>query len=132
MQIEGRVAFGSRAWEVFRELDALRHGLPVDVYIYASHATPPGPLEVSWVGRYMGHVESVGGAHPDGMRFRPPSTLKYSSDNIGHWAVFWELESLDELPPKARLKMTDFTGYGKPKRYAQPFVPEGPILIEHP
>jgi hypothetical protein len=31
---EGRVAFGSRAWELFRELDSLRKGLPVDVYVY--------------------------------------------------------------------------------------------------
>ena len=40
IHVEGRVAFGSRAWEVFRELDALRKGDPVDVYIYASHAEP--------------------------------------------------------------------------------------------
>jgi hypothetical protein len=33
-ECEGRVAFGSRAWEVFRKLDALREGMPVDVFIY--------------------------------------------------------------------------------------------------
>ena len=32
---EGKVAFGSRAWEVFRELDQIRKGEPVDVLIYA-------------------------------------------------------------------------------------------------
>lgn len=132
IHVEGRVAFGSRAWEVFRELDALRKGHSLDVYIYASHADPPGPLEASWHGLYIGHVESVGGAHPAGMQFRPPSTSKYPSDNIGHWAIFWELNALEPVPAKARLKVTDLTGYGKPKRYSQPFVPEGPILIEHP
>lgn len=34
---EGKVAFGSRKWDTFRQLDALREGMPVDVYIYASH-----------------------------------------------------------------------------------------------
>lgn len=35
---QGKVAFGSRAWEIFRKLDELRNGQPVDVYIYASHS----------------------------------------------------------------------------------------------
>jgi hypothetical protein len=122
--VEGKVAFGSRAWEVFRELDALRQGLPVEVYIYASHASPPGALEASWIGRYIGHVESAGGAHPAGMRFRPASTGKYIKDNLGKWAVFWELDLLEELPVSTRPRVTEFTGFGKQKRYA-PFVPEG-------
>ena len=128
---EGRVAFGSRAWEVFRQLDALRKGLPVDVYIYASHGDPPGALEASWHARYIGHVESIGGAHPAGMRFRPPSTAKYQSDNSGYWAVFWEVEHLTQLAVAQRIQVTDLTGFGKPKSY-DPFVPEGPLLIEHP
>lgn len=132
IQHQGRVAFGSRAWEVFRDLDALRKGQAVDVYIYASHADPPGPLEASWRGLYVGHVESLGGAHPAGMRFRPSSTAQYPSDNIGHWAIFWELSLLEPIPTKERLAVTDFTGYGKSKKYVQSFVPEGPLLIEHP
>ena len=82
-QREGRVAFGSRAWEVFRKLDELRNGLPVDVYIYASHDPGIRRLVVSWSGIYVGHVESVNGAHPEGMRFRPPSTGKSEDDNRG-------------------------------------------------
>jgi hypothetical protein len=42
-------------------------------------------------------VEVQDGAHPDGMKYRPPSTGKYVSDNIGHWAVFWELDSLERI-----------------------------------
>jgi hypothetical protein len=129
---EGRVAFGSRAWEVFRELDGLRKGLAVDVYLYASHLEPPDPLEASWRARYVGHVESVGSAHPAGMRYRPPSTAKYPNDNSGHWAVFWEVDDLAELPTHRRIQIAQMTGFGKPKRYGHPFVPEGPILIEHP
>lgn len=47
----GRVAFGSRAWEVFRELDANRNGLPVSAYIYASDEQGAANPEVSWIGR---------------------------------------------------------------------------------
>ena len=126
------MAFGSRAWEVFRELDSLRQGLPIDAYIYASHSDESPQFEASWHGRYVGHVESVGGAHPAGMRFRPPSTVRYANDNLGHWAVFWEVERLRELAPDERLGLAGLIGFGKRKAYGTSFVPEGPLLIEHP
>jgi hypothetical protein len=129
---EGRVAFGSRAWQIFRELDSLRHGLPVDVYLYASHADGTGLLEASWQARYIGHVESLGGAHPLGMKYRPPTTAQYAKDSSGKWAVFWEVEDLRELAPAQRLALGAFTGFGQRKPYGKPFVPEGPILVEHP
>jgi hypothetical protein len=129
----GRVAFGSRAWEVFRKLDTLRKGMPVDVYIYASHTAGKDPeFGVSWRARYIRHVESVGGAHPDGMRYRPPSTASYPSDNCGYWAVFWEVEGLHPLPKEEHMSPGVFTGFEKQKRYRHAFPPEGPILIEHP
>jgi len=128
---EGRVAFGSRAWEVFRELDRLREGSPTDVYIYASR-TPVPLLHVSWRAVYIGHVESQNGAHPQGMRFRPPSTAKYPEDNIAYWAVFWEVTELHELSEAERIPVSHFTGFGKPKPYKVGFIPEGPLLIEHP
>ena len=129
---EGKVAFGSRAWEVFRELDVLRHGLPVDVYIYPSHADPPSDLNAAWRAVYIGHVESDGGAHPDGMRFRPPSTSIHPNDNHGWWAVFWELIDLQEIPGRDRIRIADFSGYGKRGSYKKAFIPEGPLLVEHP
>jgi hypothetical protein len=129
---EGRVAYGSRAWEVFRELDRLRHGLPVNVYIYPSHSDPPSLLETSWKALYIGHVESQGGAHPEGMRFRPESTAWFPSDNEGFWAVFWEVTNLREVPVPERIKISDFTGYGKRGHYKRDFIPEGPLLVELP
>ena len=33
----GHVAFGSRNFEVFRKLDEMRKGAPVDTFIYESH-----------------------------------------------------------------------------------------------
>ena len=95
---EARVAFASRAWEAFRKLDDLRNGLVVDVYIYASHTEGPPVLQATWHARDVGHVDSINGAHPAGMRYRPPSTVKYPTDNQGHWAIFWEVEALRELP----------------------------------
>jgi hypothetical protein len=129
---QGKVAFGSRAWEVFLELDRLRNGQLVDVYIYASHADGHHDFEVSWHARYVQHVQSQMGAHPDGMLYRPESTGKYPSDNSGHWAIFWEVENLEELPQQGRMSLGELTGYGKKKAYGHAFPPQGPILIEQP
>jgi hypothetical protein len=114
---KGKVAFGSRAWEVFRRLDGLRDGLPVDVWIYASHAHVGGPPKATWRARYIGHVDAVGGAHPQGAKFRPPR------------AIFWEVEYLRELEPGEAMPVADFQGLDRKSRYAKLFVPEGPLLV---
>jgi len=130
-QREGRVAFGSRAWELFRELDRLRGHLPVDVYVYASHSNAL-TFDVSWHARYIGHVHSINGAHPAGSKCRPPSTFKYADDNQGYWAIFWEVEDLRELSREDRIAIKTLRGYGRRAAYGKNFVPEGPILIERP
>ena len=81
---EGKVAFGSRAWKTLRELDKLRKVIPVDVYIYESHGGGHFDFKVAWHGRYVRSVEVSSGAHPDGMKYRLPSTGKYADDNIGY------------------------------------------------
>jgi hypothetical protein len=93
-----------------------------------------GPLEfeATWHGGYIGHVDGINGAHPSGMRYRPPSTAKYPSDNQGLWAIFWEVEALRQLPPSKRLRLADLTGFGKRRVYGRGFIPEGPMIIEHP
>jgi hypothetical protein len=106
--------------------------MPTDVYIYASHVDGALTLEASWHGEYVGHVESIGGAHPAGMRYRPLSTAQYAKDSAGKWAVFWEVAKLRELPVYERLPLADLTGFGKRRAYGTAFVPEGPLLIEHP
>ena len=45
---KGKVAFGSRSWEVFRELDELRKKQPVPVLIYASISDAGGLPLVTW------------------------------------------------------------------------------------
>ncbi|MBA1149057.1 hypothetical protein H0Z60_18560 [Ectothiorhodospiraceae bacterium WFHF3C12] len=127
----GKVAFGSRAWEVFRELDQLQPEGPVDVLIYASHANADGPAKVAWRAEYIGYVEGRHGAHPEGMMYRPPSTAEHSSDNFGHWAVFWEVKNLRELAPAETIavrELQNLTG----KYYKPSFVPEGPIIVQSP
>lgn len=128
---EGKVAFGSRAWEVFREVDTLRSESPVTVLIYASMSDTDEPPAVTWRAQYVGHVEGKNGAHPEGMRFRPPSTGNYESDNRGWWAVFWEVAALEALSKSQQLLIKELQsrsgGYYKPE-----FVPEGPIIIPAP
>ncbi|MGH8272992.1 MAG: hypothetical protein ACRES9_01865 [Gammaproteobacteria bacterium] len=129
---EGKVAFGSRAWEVFRELDTLRHGKPIPALIYASEpASHDGPPVVAWRAQYIGHAEGKNGAHPAGMRFRPPTTGAYESDNKGWWAVFWEVADLARVSKSEEILIKELQSrsgaYYKPE-----FIPEGPIIIAAP
>lgn len=126
---KGKVAFGSRAWEAFRRLDGLRDGLAVDVWIYASHAHVGGAPKATWRARYIGNVDAVGGAHPQGAKFRPPSTTDGGEDKANHWAIFWEVEDLRELGAGEAVPVTDFQGLDRKSRYAKLFVPEGPLLV---
>lgn len=128
---KGKVAFGSRAWEVFRELDEIRSGQTVPALIYASMANMDGPVVVSWIGEYIGHVESRNGTHPSGMEFRPPSTAENKSDNLGWWAIFWEVANLQELPEEQQLSVQDIQSR-KGDFYKSSFIPEGPIIVQNP
>lgn len=128
---EGKVAFGSNAFEVFRELDKIRDGLKVNAFLYASH-DPGSQLQVTWHALYVNHVESQQGTHPDGMKYRPSSTLKYKNDNVGHWGIFWEVEKLHNLSSGERLWISELQSLNTEKYFAKHFVPEGPLLIQYP
>jgi hypothetical protein len=123
----GKVAFGSRNWELFRQLDALRDGMPVETYIYASQADVRGVF-VSWHAHYIGHVESRNGAHPRGRRYRPPFATKDGEDRDGYWAIFWEVTDLEPIAP---IPIATLRGFGAKKAYGKPFVPEGPIILDN-
>lgn len=131
-QKEGKVAFGSMAWQVFRKLDGLRGGLNVLVFLYASHTGEAPTHEVSWRGLYIGHCESVSGAHPDKMRYRPGASAKYADDNAGHWAVFWEVADLHRIAEAERLRLDQLAALESRRQFAKTFRPEGPTLIEYP
>lgn len=122
-----KVAFGTRAWETIRQLDR-EAGEGAPVLIYASHSDEHlGPV-VSWAARYSGSVESIGGAHPEGDLYRPPSTQVGGEDESGWWAEFWEVTNLRRLPEGEYIpiyRVHNLSG----KKFRRDFVPEGPTLI---
>lgn len=127
---EGKVAYGSRAFEVFEKADALRGDASLDVFIYPSWGSKFGPPKARWYGVYTGHVHSASGAHPAGMKFRPDTTAKYPDDNQGFWAVFFELTALRELSKDETLAMSRFRGFGTGNNLVSSFIPRGPILVD--
>ena len=84
----GKVAYGSRAWEVFHRLDNLRDGLKVRACVYASHSDRPVGQRVTWQALYIGYVDcgKVDAAYEH--RYRRPSTGRYPDDNRLHWPIF--------------------------------------------
>lgn len=124
---ERKVAFGSMDFELFRQADERRGDKAVEVFIYASFAkNRPLKPEVSWHGLYVGHVQSRGGKHPEGMKFRPPSTVS----DTPTWAIFWEVEELKPL--SSPIAIASLTGLEKKSNYKSRFHPEGPLLITYP
>lgn len=124
---QGKVAFGTRVWEKFKDLEA-EAGLGCPVLIYASHSPANlGPV-VSWTARFAGWVPAVGGVHPDADLYRPPSTQTGTEDRSRYWLGFWEVTGLQELPADHRIDIGSLHDR-RGKSYARGFVPEGPILV---
>jgi hypothetical protein len=129
----GKVAFGSRAFETFYELEHMRRGLTVDVYIYASHTKNPIGCQVSWRAIYIGFIKSedLPSKHEDYEDlYRPETTKQYSDDTRLYWPLFWEVTDLQEIA--THIPIHQFTGRGRKRPYQKIFVPEGPLLIEYP
>jgi hypothetical protein len=55
----------------------------------------------------------------------------YEADSSGHWAIFWEVDSLERVAEGDRLTVDEFTGHGKKKPYGNAVSPEVPLLVEH-
>jgi hypothetical protein len=130
---EGRVAFGSQAWELFeRDLEGLRTGLPVEVYIYASHSPIVVRPVVSWRARYVAYVRSIGGMHPQEEKRRPRSTRPEDHSAHWKWAGFWEVENLRPLPSDEEIRISNLRSWKSESHFKRNFIPEGPLLIERP
>ncbi len=124
---EGKVAFGTRVWDVFREL-RIEAGAGAPVLIYASHATTNvGPV-VTWTARFADWVPAVGGHHPDRDRYRPPSTQVEDEDRSGYWLGFWEVTHLRRLDNGEQIPISSLHDR-RGRKYGRGFVPEGPILL---
>ena len=135
---KGFVAFGSRKFELFRDIDQRRDGNPVPVLIYPSHEDDQAKVTsmVSWIGWYIGSEETHNGRHSLGMDHRPPTTGQYAADNKGHWAVFWHVRQLLPLSAKDRFAISKLqTTKGGWRKNAPPRGPElvaVPTFIEFP
>ncbi len=123
---EKKVAFGSMAFELFRQADELRGERFVKVLIYASLAeNRPLNSQVSWQGWYIGHVPSRSGRYPQGTKYRPPSAASEKPT----WAIFWEVEELEPL--SSPIAIASLKGLGKKSNFPSRFTPEEPLLIEY-
>jgi hypothetical protein len=121
---EGRVAFGSNAWEFWRK----QTPGAATVWIVASATGFPAvglpgidPGKLIFRGTYAGMVDARRGVHPT------PALRPASTGTDGAWAMFFELTDLARLaPPRSVIGIVMHTG----TRLAR--VPEGPIAIRDP
>ena len=123
-----KVAFGSMDFEGFGEVEKLRGGKAIEIFIYASHAKGDQPLnpEVTWRGLYVGYVGSRRGCYPGQSIYRPQST----ATDTPTWAVFWEVQELEPL--KQSIPIGSLRGKNKKTNYPARFIPEGAVVIEYP
>ncbi|NEZ64738.1 hypothetical protein D0962_18420 [Leptolyngbyaceae cyanobacterium CCMR0082] len=127
IETQPMVALGSNAFEVFGQADALRKDRMADVYIYASHAyNPTLNPQATWRATYIKQVHSRRGRYPGKAIHRPETT----ATDKPTWAVFWLLKDLEKLQPP--LPIGKMKALGKKSNYPPRFLPEGPVLIEHP
>lgn len=125
-EAEGKVAFGSNAWELFEDLDRTREGMPVDVFIYASRSPEPLGNVASWTARYVGYIRRENAsaqAIP-----RPPSTAEEDAEH--YWAGYWLAIDLRRLPPDEHVTISGLRGSEKQRYFQSNFIPEGPLTID--
>lgn len=121
---QGRVAFGSEAWDRLAELQAMLGDESTEVYIYASMARLP-VTAATWRAIFIRYRHAINnGTHPEGMRFRPATTQNE------RWAAYWEVGGLERLSKDDRVPMDHFSALASGKRFQKHFVPRGPTLIE--
>ncbi|MBW4470706.1 MAG: hypothetical protein KME45_09910 [Stenomitos rutilans HA7619-LM2] len=122
-----KVAFGSMAFEVFAEVEKLRAGKAIEVFIYAANAKGEQPLnpQVTWHALYVGSVGSRRGRYPGKAIFRPKST----ATDRPNWAIFWEVQELGRL--KTPIQIGSLRGRNKKTNLQPRFMPEEPILVEY-
>jgi sRNA-binding carbon storage regulator CsrA len=123
----GKVAFGSNAWQLFKQLDEKRGDFECPVLLYASHDKALFPPRATWKATYVRQVPARAGKYPHDMNHRPSSAI----DDSG-WTIFWELTNLRPLERDEEILIKGLTGFRSQKTYAEAFRPEGPVLVENP
>lgn len=127
---EGQVAFGSNAWELFRQVEQMKKSDLVEVFIYPSLVDSGKPIEMKacWHGLYLDHVPSRRGRYPGDKRFRPESALSEKPT----WAIFWDVCELTELSEDDHIPLSKFRGTDKKSDYALRTAPHSPIIVQYP
>ena len=137
-ETQGFVAFGTRKWQLLRQLNRMRCDVDgqvtgrVAVLIYQSQEDDQAQNSwvVSWFGWYAGSEETNTGAHSGKMQYRPPTTVSSPTDNVGHWSAYWHVSALRKLPLSKQQPI------GKIGRIAgglrKGAAPRGPELVELP
>lgn len=121
-----KVALGSMDFELLGEVEKLRNGQAVEVYIHAIDAQDqPLNAQVTWRGLYVGYVASRRGRYPGKAIYRPKST----ASDPPTWAVFWELQELEPL--KQPIAIGSLRGKNKKTNLQARYIPEGIVLIEY-
>lgn len=131
---EAFVAYGSRKWELFRDLDRRRGDEPVPILIYPSYEDDEVKLRylIKWTGWYVGHVRSDMGRHLDGFRHRPETVKKYPNDVNGFWAVFWHVAELNRLADDQWKPISSLSSYTTGDYWKAGHSPRGPEIVARP
>jgi hypothetical protein len=117
-------AFGTKAWEVFNELDERRAAQPVDVYIYESHPDGSFTGRATWHARYLRLEFDTQKANP----YRPSST---EADTF-QGEVYWIVEKLRRMQSNESIPVGEFIGFGQRKPYGKSFALHRPLLVKYP
>lgn len=130
---EGKVAFGSGAWEVFERANQ-EYGEGIPVLIYPTHhdgdpdkVCVPGFVPFRAI--YLGTTPATKlGMHPN-PAVRPAITINGPSADTAS-SFFWEVSDLKQLSPPERIAITSLTAEGQKKPFTNKFTLHGPILVK--
>lgn len=130
---EGRVAFGSDAWDFFdKAKQDYGEGIPVLIYPTHRYGDPDrlcDPGFVPFRGIFLRTVRATkAGKHPD-PAVRPQVTISGPSTDSA-WMIFWEASDLAQVPKSDRIAITSLTAEGQKKPLGKGFVPHGPMLVK--
>jgi hypothetical protein len=118
----GRVAFGTRAFQVLRQLERTANGRPVTVYVYASR-TGRNPA-ATHRGRYLGHKANSKMTREDWL-CRPSSTW-VCADDRDQWPTYYFLADLERLAVPIPIRRFRSLATHRP---LVNHAPQGPILV---
>ena len=130
--VQGRVAFGSEAWDVFSRTNKIYgSGIPVLICPTAHHGDPDHiarPGYATFRATYLGTTSAQAGKHPN-PAIRPAATIAGAGADT-RWSFFWEVSDLVQLEKQDHVAITSLTAEGQKKPLSNRFVLHGPMLVK--